>query len=575
MALPQVKIRVTADTKGAESGVRRVTSGLDRMTGAAERAESRSRTLGTSMRGLDRRSAGLQRGIQNAAFQMGDFAVQVGAGTAASRALALQLPQLLGGFGVLGAVLGATVAIAFPLRTAMQGLADDSRDLSEVFGTLQPVAEALSRAFTSMREAAVGAAELLINNIDRLLVIGATAATFFAGRWVAAFVAARVATLSLSGALLVLRNTLIRTGFGILIVGAGELVFQFTRLAKAAGTVAEAIGALKDVAAEVFERVQILASAAADYLGGQFLRMQAFFVNAISNMAAAASDFFRGLADGLQGVPGMEGMAGNFANVAGNIGRVAGSINQSAHEIYGRAQDALGRAGAGFDAASGPLESITRIRDMLRGMKEERITLPDILGVGGEDGEGGGAGGGSGEKSLDEKLSEQEKRVSDHFERIKALTQGSLSDKLGAWGNYFDNLTALTQSKNEKLLRIGKAFAAAQALLDAWQAHNQVLADPTLPWFAKLASAANVLAAGIGAVNAIRSVSEGGGSAAGAAGGGAGSASGGTATAAAPLDVYVHGIEPGQLYTGEMVASLFDQMQKEAGARGLRVTFPQ
>ena len=53
--------------------------------------------------------------VQNAAFQVGDFAVQVAAGTAASRALALQLPQLLGAFGVFGAVAGAAVAILAPL----------------------------------------------------------------------------------------------------------------------------------------------------------------------------------------------------------------------------------------------------------------------------------------------------------------------------------------------------------------------------------------------------------------------------------------------------------------------------
>ena len=57
--------------------------------------------------------------IQNAAFQVGDFAVQVGAGTSASQALAQQLPQLLGAFGAVGAVLGALVAIGIPSFTAL------------------------------------------------------------------------------------------------------------------------------------------------------------------------------------------------------------------------------------------------------------------------------------------------------------------------------------------------------------------------------------------------------------------------------------------------------------------------
>ena len=40
--------------------------------------------------------------VQNASFQLADFAVQVGGGTSPMRAMAQQLPQLLGGFGVMG-----------------------------------------------------------------------------------------------------------------------------------------------------------------------------------------------------------------------------------------------------------------------------------------------------------------------------------------------------------------------------------------------------------------------------------------------------------------------------------------
>ena len=113
-------------------------------------------------------SGGFGRGVQNAAFQVGDFAVQVGAGTDATRALAMQLPQLLGGFGVLGAVAGAAVAIIIPLRSAMQGLSDDGREMSEVFGTLQPVMQGIASAFASVGEIARDAAELIVNNIDRI-----------------------------------------------------------------------------------------------------------------------------------------------------------------------------------------------------------------------------------------------------------------------------------------------------------------------------------------------------------------------------------------------------------------------
>lgn len=78
-----------------------------------------ARSAGAAVETVGRTSGGAARGIQNAAFQIEDFAVQVGAGQRASLALAQQLPQLLGGFGVLGAVAGAAVAIMVPLGAAL------------------------------------------------------------------------------------------------------------------------------------------------------------------------------------------------------------------------------------------------------------------------------------------------------------------------------------------------------------------------------------------------------------------------------------------------------------------------
>lgn len=74
--------------------------------------------------------------IQNVAFQVGDFATQVGAGTSASIALGQQLPQLLGGFGALGAVLGAVTAIGVPLISSFVRSGDASSALSDTTQTL-------------------------------------------------------------------------------------------------------------------------------------------------------------------------------------------------------------------------------------------------------------------------------------------------------------------------------------------------------------------------------------------------------------------------------------------------------
>ena len=63
------------------------------------------------MRQAERNTAAFGSRIQNVSFQVSDFAVQVSSGTDATRALAQQFPQLLGGLGVFGAVAGAAAAI--------------------------------------------------------------------------------------------------------------------------------------------------------------------------------------------------------------------------------------------------------------------------------------------------------------------------------------------------------------------------------------------------------------------------------------------------------------------------------
>ncbi|MBN7785133.1 hypothetical protein JYP51_09395 [Ponticoccus gilvus] len=83
----------------------------------------------------------IQGGVQNAAFQAQDIAVQLQMGTAASIVMAQQLPQLLGGFGMLGAVMGAVVAVGVPL--ASMWLAN-----GEATGTLD---ESLSRLDASLK----------------------------------------------------------------------------------------------------------------------------------------------------------------------------------------------------------------------------------------------------------------------------------------------------------------------------------------------------------------------------------------------------------------------------------------
>ena len=109
---------------------------LGRISGAVQDTATKSRGFGNNM--------------SNIGFQIGDFATQVGAGTSATQALGQQLPQLLGGFGAIGAVAGAAAAIMIPLGAAILKTAFDSETLEERMKGL----EASTDAMTSAAEAA-------------------------------------------------------------------------------------------------------------------------------------------------------------------------------------------------------------------------------------------------------------------------------------------------------------------------------------------------------------------------------------------------------------------------------------
>lgn len=91
--------------------------------------------------------------IQNTANQVGDMAVQIGAGTSAIRAMGLQLPQLLGGFGVLGGtlgivapLLGTVAALGLPLAAAFLASGNEAETLADKVSVVREAVAALKSA---------------------------------------------------------------------------------------------------------------------------------------------------------------------------------------------------------------------------------------------------------------------------------------------------------------------------------------------------------------------------------------------------------------------------------------------
>ena len=110
---------------------RQATKAVDNFTNSLKRSERGANQLGANMGKATRSTRKFaMTGMQQAGYQVGDFAVQVGAGTSAVQAFGQQGSQLLGIFGPVGAMLGAVVAIVAALGNAFMKSKKEAMDFA-------------------------------------------------------------------------------------------------------------------------------------------------------------------------------------------------------------------------------------------------------------------------------------------------------------------------------------------------------------------------------------------------------------------------------------------------------------
>lgn len=95
---------------------------------------------------MERSSRATGYAMQNASYQLGDFFVQVESGTPIMRAAAQQLPQMLGSFGMWGAVAGAAIPIGVLLWQTIQRIGDESGQSAVEVKALAAAVEAVEKA---------------------------------------------------------------------------------------------------------------------------------------------------------------------------------------------------------------------------------------------------------------------------------------------------------------------------------------------------------------------------------------------------------------------------------------------
>ena len=244
----------------------------------------------------------------------------------------------------LGLTNRLTAAVAPALETVANALADMARGTGPIGGAITA----------------------LFDNLGRLATYAATFAAFMAGRWVAGLAVAALSVRGVATALVFLRGALIRTGIGALIVGAGELVYQFSQLVTRVGGVGEAFRLLGDLASEVWSRIGLALDAA------------------FANMAAGW--------EGMKAA-GLSALEGTIAGVV-SFGDRTAAIFQGAYDaavaIWGSLPGAIGDFA--FQAANGLISGVeamlngvvTRINNFINGLNAALDLLPDwAVGEGG------------------------------------------------------------------------------------------------------------------------------------------------------------------------------------------------
>ena len=529
MALPEIEVRVSADTRQAEAGLGRVNERLGQVAGSAPTAQRAATGFGGSLRNLGNVSNQTRGRIQQVSFQLQDIAVQMQAGTRTSTVMAQQLPQLAGAFGAVGAVIGTLAAVGIPaVAYAMQQTTRRTQDFQQALEALEAVQGRVERATrilhmsTSELGAEYGRFSQRIRELalEELRLAQARAETLFAASVT-------------EGSLQTLTNRIVRnirvvqelgdTGtnemydmsraarevtrqFGLSGHAAVEMAGAFQSLGRA-NTLPEQRRALARIS-ELLVANNIELGRIPEPLQEALAQMNALETATINVGVALsrAGDEAAGLANAIFPV---------FATGAG-AGR--GSFGMPERPVAGAGSDMgfpaapTGGGGGGGGSAFGGriaalVESLQTERETLEVWYEESLALlgqaneAELEAIGGHN--------------------EARLRLEEEYQsRLAAIRGAGHGDALTSVLQSGQRIATAIGQTNERAMRVAQAFGAAEALVNAYRAASQVLASPEVPWFAKVSAAAGVLAAGIGFANSIKSISAGGGGG-GAAGGGA------------------------------------------------------
>lgn len=523
--------------------------------------------------------------IQGVGFQVQDFAVQVAGGTSATTAMAQQLPQLLGNFGLVGIAVGTLASVGLPLLGAAFGSAGDkSKSLDTALSALQNSVQAVNDAAARYTAEGLSAMIEKYGKLDQAVLTVTEHQRQLAVDQAEANAVASVKALADEYGALGINLAALGPAH---ITASKEIAAMGAELGLTVSTARSLVKAMQDAAnATTFEDRAAALSIVASLM---------------QQSSARASDLTKAVIEG-------EAAMLELAAAAPKAGWLGAAL--------AGAQDLVSKLWEGVRAKSalaGPAEGMTTGTPLFQqGYNGVGLTGSALIyeGEKGSSGKSAGGGGGGGSARIDALLADLqtereivgawyaeslatlnsaneaqlaavggrhealERLEREHQQRLSGIRDEASGGALANAETFFGAMATLTAAGGTKLAKIARATAAAEALINTYRAQAQVLADPKLGFWQKLPAMAAIGAAGLKLVSALGG--SGGASAKASASGAATSSA--TASTSQPVDpmlVTLKGLDPKAIYSGQAIIDLATALQKEFGRRGLQMGFVQ
>ena len=391
-----INIVVAAQVQGAIRPLQQVQQQVQRVDRSINRS---SAVLRQSAGEYNRTSVALNKfakgALQQAGFQVGDFAVQVANGTSKMQAFGQQGAQMLGIFGPVGAVLGAAVAIFSAFAVAAEKSGAEVSNFTSVFGQLQEPLGAVVDSVRSVGAMLGSVFPVIVNNIDTAIIAGGIVAAVFGVKMVAGMIASAGSSRIMTAALVQVRAAMVAAAisagqFNIVLtsmraaalltgaafkalgaillrvlpiavlLGLAKAIEMFLQLRRGAGSAGEAFLLLRDVAAEAFQRIVLRGERMYLSLSSGVKQFKLNFINALVPIAQAFDRFAMNLSEKWNNMfPEDSLMAPLRINIAEGF---ADQLEGASSDIQGSINDINTRLGEIDTALDSPNQSLAALR---------------------------------------------------------------------------------------------------------------------------------------------------------------------------------------------------------------------